>query len=138
MAWTLLALPGIGIGAALVGFLVVFIIYLLIMGFILYLAGKVVVGRRVTFGEAIAVAAAATFLVTGAIILLAPFIGLFAYLIGVLIFLGLVKRYFRTGWLSAVGVGIMAIVVAIILIFVLGLLALGALLALPGLPKLPF
>lgn len=132
---SLAALPGLGtLGATLVGFLVLFIIYLLIIGFILYLAGRVVVGRRVTFGEAIGVAGAATFLVSIAIVFLALFIGSYAYLVGVLIFLGLVKRYFRTGWLGAIGVAIMAIVVGIILIFILGLLALGALFVLPKLP----
>ncbi len=51
------ALPSIGgLSATLVTFLVLFIIYLLVIGFVLWLAGEIVVGRRVTFGEALGIA----------------------------------------------------------------------------------
>ncbi|HEX4920914.1 MAG TPA: hypothetical protein VFV92_09270 [Candidatus Bathyarchaeia archaeon] len=130
-----LAVPSLGTGltSVLIGFLIVFIIYLLIIGFVLWLAGEIVVGRRVTFGEALGVASVGTFLV-GAVIVFIP--GIFGLLLGLLIFLLLVKHYFKTGWLGAIGVGIMAIVVGIVIIFVLGALALGALVALPSLPGL--
>ena len=130
-----LAVPSLGTGLAsvLVGFLIIFIIYLLVIGFVLWLAGEIVVGRRVTFGEALGVASVGTFLV-GAIIVFLP--GLIGLLLGLLVFLLLVKHYFKTGWLGAIGVGIMAIVVGIVIIFVLGALALGALVALPSLPGL--
>ena len=130
------AVPSLGTGLAstLIGFLIVFIIYLLVVGFVLWLAGEIVVGRRVTFGEALGVASVGTFLV-GAIIVFLP--GLIGLLLGLLIFLLIVKHYFKTGWLGAIGVGIMAIVVGIVIIFVLGALALGALVALPSLPGLP-
>src|SRR5215472_10209971 len=130
-----LAAPSLGTGlvSTLVGFLIVFIIYLLIIGFVLWLAGEIVVGRRVTFGEALGVASVGTFLV-GAVIVFLP--GIIGLLLGLLIFLLLVKHYFKTGWLGAIGVGIMTIVVGIVIIFVLGALALGALVALPSLPGL--
>jgi hypothetical protein len=121
-------IPSIGIGAALVSFIILFIIYLLVMGFVLWLAGEIVVGRKVTFGEAIAVAGTGTFLV-GAVIVLVP--SLLGLLIGLLIFLLLVKHYFKTGWLGAVGVAIMAIVVLVVLTFVLGALLVGALFGFP-------
>ena len=124
---------GTGLVSTLVGFLIVFIIYLLVVGFVLWLAGEIVVGRRVTFGEALGVASVGTFLV-GAIIVFLP--GLIGLLLGLLIFLLLVKHYFKTGWLGAIGVGIMAVVVGIVIIFVLGALALGALVALPSIPGL--
>ena len=124
---------GTGLVSTLVGFLIVFIIYLLVIGFVLWLAGEIVVGRRVTFGEALGVASVGTFLV-GAIIVFLP--GLIGLLLGLLVFLLLVKHYFKTGWLGAIGVGIMAIVVGIVIIFVLGALALGALVALPSIPGL--
>jgi len=131
----MLAVPSLGTGlvSTLVGFLIVFIIYLLIIGFVLWLAGEIVVGRKVTFGEALGVASVGTFLV-GAVIVFVP--GIFGLLLGLLVFLLLVKHYFKTGWLGAIGVGIMAIVVGIVIIFVLGALALGALVALPSLPGL--
>ena len=128
-------LPTIGLGDALISLLVLFIIYLLIMGFVLWLAGEIVVGRRVTFGEALAIAGVGTFLVAASIAVLASFIGIFAYLVGLLLFLLLVKHYFRTGWIGAIAVGIVAIIVFIVLIFILGILALAAFFALPRIPR---
>ena|SRR2546425_1671549 len=133
------AAPSLGTGliSILIGFLVVFIIYLLIIGFVLWLAGEIVVGRRVTFVEALGVAAVGTFLVGAVITFLPAIIGsIGALLAGLLIFLLLVKHYFKTGWLGAIGVSIMAIVVGIVLIFILGALALGALFVLPKIPGL--
>jgi hypothetical protein len=130
-----LAAPSLGTGliSVLIGFLIVFIIYLLVIGFVLWLAGEIVVGRRVTFGEALGIAAVGTFLVGAAIVFLPGLIGL---LVGLLLFLLLVKHYFKTGWLGAIGVGIMAIVVGVVIIFILGALALGAIFVLPKLPGL--
>ena len=129
-----LALPSYGTGlvSVLIGFLIVYIIYLLIIGFVLWLAGHIVVGRRVTFGEALGIAGVGTFLV-GAVIFLLP--GLLGLALGVILFLLLVKHYFKTGWLGAIGVGIMAIIVGVIVIFVLGALLLSAYFALPRLPS---
>src|SRR2546427_13090666 len=110
---------GTGLISVLVGFLVVFIIYLLIIGFVLWLAGEIVVGRRVTFGEALGIAGVGTFLVGAAIAFLPAIIGsIGGLLVGLLIFLLLVKHYFKTGWLGAIGVSIMAVIVCIVVIFI--------------------
>ncbi|OLB46347.1 hypothetical protein AUH73_05875 [archaeon 13_1_40CM_4_53_4] len=124
------AAPSLGTGliSILIGFLIVFIIYLLVIGFVLWLAGEIVVGRRVTFGEALGVAGVGTFLV-GAIVVFLPWP--FGLLVGLLVFLLLVKHYFRTGWLGAIGVGIMAIVVGIVIAFVLVAVGLAAIFVLP-------
>ena len=122
-------IPPIGLGATLLGFIVLFIIYLIVIGFVLWLAGEIVVGRRVTFGEALAIAGVGTFLVGASIALL----GLIGLLLGLVIFLLLVKHYFKTGWLGAIGVGIMAIVVLVVLTFILGAVLVGTLF---GFPKL--
>src|SRR5438093_11842573 len=103
-------IPSIGIGTTLLGFIVLFIIYLLIIGFVLWLAGEIVVGRRVTFGEALAVAGTGTFLVGASI----TFLGLIGVLLGILIFVLLVKHYFKTGWLGAIGAAIMAVIVCVV------------------------
>ena len=117
------AFPSLGgVSSLLVGFLVLFIIYLLIIGFVLWLAGEIVVGRRVTFGEALAIAGLGTFLVGGILFVLPSLIGL---LLGFFLFLGLVRHYFRTGWMGAFGVSIMSVVVGVVLTFVLGSLAIG-------------
>src|SRR5256886_17470573 len=110
-------IPSIGLGTTLVGFIVLFIIYLIVIGFVLWLAGEIVVGRRVTFGEALGIAGVGTFLVGATIAFLPSLIGI---LLGLLVFLLLVKHYFKTGWLGALGVGIMAIVVGVVIFFQIG------------------
>ena len=120
-------IPSIGLGATLVGFIVLFIIYLLVIGFVLWLAGEIVVGRRVTFGEALGIAGVGTFLVGASIALL----GLIGLLLGLVIFLLHVKHYFKTGWLGAIGVGIMAIIVLVVLTFILGAILVGTLFGFP-------
>jgi len=120
-------IPSIGLGSTLLGVIVLFIIYLLVIGFVLWLAGEIVVGRRVTFGEALGIAGVGTFLVGASIALL----GLIGLLLGLVIFLLLVKHYFKTGWLGAIGVGIMAIVVLVVLTFVLGAILVGTLFGFP-------
>jgi len=120
-------IPSIGLGATLLGFIILFIIYLLVIGFVLWLAGEIVVGRRVTFGEALAIAGVGTFLVGASIALL----GLIGLLLGLVIFLLLVKHYFKTGWFGAIGVGIMAIIVLVVLTFVLGAILVGTLFGFP-------
>ena len=115
-------LPSIGIGTLLVGFLVLFIVYMLIIGFVLWVAGEIVVGRRVTFGQALGIAGAGTFLIGGVIFLLPSLLGL---ALGFLLFLLLVKHYFKTGWLGAFGVSIMSVIVGIVVVFIMGSLALG-------------
>ena len=120
-------IPSIGLGTTLVGFIVLFIIYLLVIGFVLWLAGEIVVGRRITFGEALAIAGVGTFLVGASI----AFLGLIGLLLGLVIFLLLVKHYFKTGWLGAIGVGIMAIIVLIVLTFILGAVRVGTLFGFP-------
>jgi hypothetical protein len=129
-----LSVPSIGIlGSAIVAFLILFIIYLLIIGFVLWLAGEIIVGRRVTFGEALGIAGVGTFLIGASLSLLGLVYG---GLLGLLIFLLLVKHYFKTGWLGAIGVGIMTIIVGVVVVFILGALALGAIVFLPKIPGL--
>jgi len=124
---------GTGLISVLIGFLIVFIIYLLVIGFVLWLAGEIVVGRTVTFGEALGIAGVGTFLVGATIAFLPSLIGI---LLGLLVFLLLVKHYFKTGWLGALGVGIMAIVVGVVIFFLLGALAFTALFGFPSIPGL--
>ncbi len=118
----MVAIPSLGSSNLLVGFLVLFIVYLLIIGFVLWLAGEIVVGRRVTFGEALAIAGVGTFLVGGVLFLLPSLLGL---LVGFFLFLVLIRHYFKTGWFGALGVTIMSVIVGVVLTFVLGSLAVG-------------
>ncbi len=126
-------LPTIGdLGTVIVAFLIAFIIYLLVVGFVLWAAGEIVVGRRVTFGQAFAIAGAGTFLVLATLFILRGLLGL---LVAFLIFLALIRHYFKTGWLAAIGVTVMAVIVAVVIAFVLGLLAIG-LFSIPSINRL--
>ncbi len=118
----MVTIPNLGVGSLLIGFLVLFIVYMLIIGFVLWMAGEIVVGRRVTFGQALAIAGAGTFLIGGVLFLLPSLLGLLA---GFLLFLGLIRHYFKTGWLGAFGVTIMSVIVGVIVAFVMGSLAVG-------------
>ncbi len=127
-------LPTIGdLGTVIVAFLIAFIIYLLVVGFVLWAAGEIVVGRRVTFGQAFAIAGAGTFLVLATLLLLGG--GLLGLLVAFLVFLALIRHYFKTGWLAAIGVTIMAVIVVVVIVFVLGLLAIG-LFSIPSINRL--
>src|SRR5437867_2308505 len=79
------------------------------------------------------IAGVGTFLVGATIAFLPSLIGI---LLGLLVFLLLVKHYFKTGWLGALGVGIMAIVVGVVIFFLLGALAFTALFGFPSIPGL--
>jgi len=127
------AIPSsIGAGSLLIGFLVLFIVYMLVIGFVLWAAGEIVVGRRVTFGQSLGIAGAGTFLIGGLLLFLPSLLGL---ALAFLLFLLLVRHYFRTGWLGAFGVSIMTIIVGVVVIFILGIVTIG-LFTLPSIPTL--
>ena len=129
----MVAIPtSIGAGSLLIGFLILFIVYMLVIGFVLWAAGEIVVGRRVTFGQALGIAGAGTFLIGGLLLFLPSLLGL---ALAFLLFLLLVRHYFRTGWLGAFGVSIMTIIVGVVVIFILGIVTIG-LFTLPSIPTL--
>jgi hypothetical protein len=129
----MVSLPNIGsTGSLLIGFLVLFIVYMLVIGFVLWAAGEIVVGKRVTFGQALGIAGAGTFLIGGVLFFLPSLLGI---ALAFLLFLALVKHYYRTGWLGAFGVSIMSVIVGVVVIFILGALAIG-LFTLPSISSL--
>lgn len=113
-----------GITSGLLTLVILFFVYLLIEAFFLWVAGEIVVGRRVTYGEAIRIAFFGTIAVTAALILLSPFGILLSLGAALILFLLIVKASYRTGWFGAIGVSIVSIVVAII-IFVVAIAVLG-------------
>lgn len=98
--------------------LVSFLVSLVALAFVLYIAGKMVVGKRATFGKALAIA----FLGTVIGFLISLFIPLIGWLIALLVWLYLIKSYYSTGWLSAFGIAILAVIVAIVVGIILGLI----------------
>src|SRR3989442_12239030 len=107
-----------GLTSGLLTLGILFFVYLLIEAFFLWVAGEIVVGRRVTYGEAIRIAFFGTIAVTAALILLSPFGILLSLGAALILFLLIVKASYHTGWFGAIGVSIVSIIVAIIIFVV--------------------
>lgn len=117
---------GIREGLTLLFAIALFLIELVVLAVLLYLAGLIVVGRkRALFSDAFIIALLGTVLSTIFVIFL-PW--LIAVLLGVITWLILIKRLFETGWLGAIAVGILVVIIyfaiLILLALVLGLLGL--------------
>ena len=113
----------VGFGLAILVAIAVFLIQVLILSVVIYLAGLMVVGgRKATFGDAFKISLLGTVLgglIYTAISFFVPLIGLIVY---ILIWLALIKQYFETGWLNALAIGILAVIVWIALIIIVGLI----------------
>jgi len=116
-------IKAVGLGLAILVAIAVFLIQVLILSVVIYIAGLMVVGgRKATFGDAFKISLLGTVLgglAAAAISFFVPLVGLIVY---VLIWLALIKQYFETRWLSAIAIGILAIIVALILLIIVGLL----------------
>lgn len=115
---------GIREGLTLLFALALFLIELVVLAVLLYLAGLIVVGRkRALFSDAFIIALLGTALSTLFIVFLP---NLIALLLIVVTWLILIKRLFETGWLGAIAVGILVIIIYLA-IFILVALVLGLL-----------
>jgi hypothetical protein len=104
------------------------IINTLIIGPVLWLAGRALVGgRKAKFTDGLWIAALGT--VIGEVIGHFFQQGVLISIILVIIWLGLIKHFFDCGWLKALVIAIVAIIVFIIIAVVLALLGLLALAA---------
>ena len=113
----------VGFGLAILVAIAVFLIQVLILSVVIYIAGLMVVGgRKATFGDAFKISLLGTVLgglIYTAISFFVPILGLIVY---ILIWLALIKQYFETGWLNALAIGILAVIVWIALIIIVGLI----------------
>jgi hypothetical protein len=90
--------------------LVLFLVNLLILAVVLYLAGLVVVGKkRALLTDAFIISLLGTVLST-VFFMFIPY-RLIALLLGIITWLLLIKRLYGTGWIGAIGVGILAIII---------------------------
>jgi len=90
--------------------LVLFLVNLLILAVVLYLAGLVVVGRkRALLSDAFIISLLGTVLST-VFFMFIPY-RLLALFLGIITWLLLIKRLYETGWIGAIGVGILAIII---------------------------
>jgi len=109
------------------------IINTIIIGPVLWLAGRALVGKeKAKFTDGLWIAALGTLI--GEIMGYFFVPGLLVTIIMVIVWLGLIKRFFDCGWLKALLIAIGAIVIFIIISFVLALIGFAALrVFLPGL-----
>jgi hypothetical protein len=98
-------------GTELVAALVEFIITLLVMGFVLYVAGRLVVGEKATFGGAVMIAFLGS-IVSFILNLIIPFIGGF---LALLAWWFIIKGKFDTGYWAALAIGILAVIISFVI-----------------------
>jgi len=104
--------------------LTLFFVNLLVLAIVLYLAGLVVVGRKqALLSDAFIISLLGTALST-VFFMFIPY-RLVALLLSIIVWLLLIKRLYETGWLRAIAVGILAVVIylatAIILALIFGI-----------------
>jgi hypothetical protein len=100
--------------------LALFFFNLLALAVVLYLAGLVVVGiKRTLLTDAFMISLLGTVLST--IFFMFIRYGLIALLLSVFVWLLLIKRLYETGWLSAIAVGILAVIIFLVVTVLLAL-----------------
>ena len=114
LLFQILAQTGEELFAALVGF----IITLLVMGFVIYLAGKMVVGDKATFGGAVTIALIGS-IVSFILNLLIPFLGGF---LAIIAWWFIIKNKFDTGYWAALAIGILAVIISVVISIVVAVI----------------
>lgn len=120
--------------AGLIGFVVVWMITSLAV----FAAGRIMVGSYATFPKALALILVGTLLIgvtyMAASLLLTPFFG---WIVAFLVWLGLIKHFFRTGWIVALIISILAWVILMLLAlgFTVALVLIG--IHIPYMPRTP-
>jgi hypothetical protein len=108
-------------GLRLIFALALFFVNLLILTLVLYLAGLVIVGgRKARFIDAFLISLVGTILST-VFFLFIPY-SLVALVLSIIVWLFLIKSLYETGWLGAIAVGILAIVIFLVISIILALL----------------
>lgn len=98
-----------------------FFIELFVLSVVLYIAGRVVVGgKRALFSDAFIIALLGTIL-SSLFVVLIPW-SLIALLLSIFAWLFLIKRLYETGWLGAIAVGIMTIIIFLAILILIALL----------------
>ena len=104
------------------------IISTIILGPVLWLAGRALVGKqKAKFTDGLWIAALGT--IIGMILGFFFVPGFLVTIVMIIVWLGLIKRFFDCGWLKALLVAIVAIVIFIVIAFILALIGFAALTA---------
>ena len=97
-----------------------FIINLIIMTVVFYVAGVIVVGkRRALFSDALVISLLGTVVGNICLLFFPPLIGL---ILSFLIWLLLIRHYYETGWFGALAVAFLAVITYVVVLVILAVL----------------
>jgi len=103
-----------------VGQLINFVLGLAILTIVFYIAGRAVVGgKRALFSDAFVISLLGTIVANIVSLFNLPLIGL---ILSLIVWLLLIKHYYETGWLGALAVAVLAVIVYIAIWFILFLI----------------
>lgn len=101
------------------------VISTIVIGLVLWLSGRVIVGKqRASLSHGLLIAALG--IIIGAVLQYFSISGTIALIVMVIVWLALIKHFFKCGWLKALLVAIVAIIIFIIVAFVLLLMGFAA------------
>jgi len=115
---------GIRLAVNLDVLLIDLVIKIIILAPALWLSGRAIVGKeKAKFLDAVWIIILGA--LVGGIFSYFEIIGIIALIIQLLIWLGLVKHFFDTGWLKAFAISVLAVIILVIIAVILGLIGIG-------------
>lgn len=108
--------------AGLIGTAIIFIVNWIAVSIVIMLAGKMVAGMEATFVKSLLVSLVSSIIGTLTYYVIEMFLPMLGWLSGVIVFilyLLIIKYYFQTGFLGALLVAIIAIIIWILLAYVI-------------------
>jgi hypothetical protein len=114
----------IKIATTLIGLIIIWIIVTIPV----YISARIIAGRQATFGEAL-LATLVGPIVFGIVLTIGYLIaqrlfsglGVIAFLVGFLAWIGVYKGVFHTGWVRAFGIALLSIIVALVIFVILAI-----------------
>ncbi|RLI46132.1 hypothetical protein DRO69_03780 [Candidatus Bathyarchaeota archaeon] len=101
----------------LIGPLFTFIVGLIVLSLIFYIAGRIVVGgKRALFSDAFVISLLGTIVMNVCLYFFGLLVGA---ILSLIVWLLLIRHYYETGWLGAIAVGIMAVIVSVVITIIL-------------------
>jgi hypothetical protein len=102
--------------------LIQIVVNTIVLAPVLWVSGKILVGEKAKFLDAIWIVVLGT--VIGALFG-AFFYGIIASIIQLIIWLALVKHFFDSGWLKALVISVLAVIIFVVIMVLLGLVGIG-------------
>jgi len=104
----------------LTGQLFSFIVGLIVLTLVFYIAGRVVVGgKKALLSDAFVISLLGTIVMNVCLYFLGLLVGA---ILSLIVWLLLIRHYYETGWLGAIAVAIMAVIVSVVIAILLGIL----------------